>query len=170
MVGWTAKRPAARRSRSNEGDAPNPVPLVPLRFEHEHEDEPLVAASPRCAFVVDSFSDLEFGVWGSPFNVLCLPFAGSSGSKSPGAHHQPDAKLNIHSKLRVLCASAVNVPFETPAAILARARVSAVAPDFAFAKDGVLPRGLPRGRRRTGANDASSNVFLRQPARRVVPA
>ena len=31
MVGLTAKRPAARRNRSNEGDAPNPVPLIPLR-------------------------------------------------------------------------------------------------------------------------------------------
>jgi hypothetical protein len=71
--------------QSNEGDAPNPVPLIPLRFEHK--DEPLVAASPRCAFVVNSFSGLEFGVRGSPFNVLCLPFAGSSGSKSLGAHH-----------------------------------------------------------------------------------
>ena len=29
MVGWTVKRPAARRSRSNEGDALNPVPLIP---------------------------------------------------------------------------------------------------------------------------------------------
>jgi hypothetical protein len=28
----TAKRPAARRSRSNEGDAPNPVPLIPMRI------------------------------------------------------------------------------------------------------------------------------------------
>jgi len=39
MVGLTAKRPAARRSRSNEGDAPNPVPLIPLRFEDQHDDE-----------------------------------------------------------------------------------------------------------------------------------
>ena len=31
-LGLTAKRPAARRSRSNEGDAPNPVPLTPMRI------------------------------------------------------------------------------------------------------------------------------------------
>jgi hypothetical protein len=30
--GLTAKRPAARRSRSNEGDAPNPVPWTPMRI------------------------------------------------------------------------------------------------------------------------------------------
>ena len=39
MVGLTAKRPAARRSRSNEGHAPNPVPFDPMRFEDEHEHE-----------------------------------------------------------------------------------------------------------------------------------
>jgi len=35
MVGMTAQRPAARRSRRNEADAANPISLIPLRFEDD---------------------------------------------------------------------------------------------------------------------------------------
>src|ERR1700752_4287259 len=38
----------------NEADAPNPGPLIPLRFEDEHDDD-LVAASPH-RFLRASFS------------------------------------------------------------------------------------------------------------------
>jgi len=31
-------KPSSRRSRRNQADAPNPAPLIPPRFEHEHDD------------------------------------------------------------------------------------------------------------------------------------
>jgi hypothetical protein len=41
------EKTGGRPSRRNEADAPNAVPLIPLRFEDEQDDEnDLVAASP----------------------------------------------------------------------------------------------------------------------------
>ena len=45
-TGGPAKQ-VERRGRTKSG------PMIPMRFEHEHDDEPLVAASPRCASVVN---------------------------------------------------------------------------------------------------------------------
>jgi hypothetical protein len=48
--GSDREKTGGRRSRRNEADAANPVPLIPLRFEDDHDDEDedeLVAAMPR---------------------------------------------------------------------------------------------------------------------------
>jgi hypothetical protein len=72
------------------------------------------------------------------------------------------------------CASVVN-SFRTvrnaPATLeWVRVSVFALAADFAFAKEDILLRSLSGRPHRTGANDASSDVFSRQPTQPAVKA
>src|SRR5262249_9160006 len=98
----------------------------------------------------------------------------ASAAMSHNVQHYPDAKLKIISDLCGLCASVVN-SFRTvrnaPATLeWVRVSVFALAADFAFAKDGALPRSLSRHPHRTDASDASSDVFSRQPTQPAVKA
>ena len=45
-----------RRSKRNEADVPNPVPLIPFRFEDDHEDD--LVADFGVSFSVERYATL----------------------------------------------------------------------------------------------------------------